>query len=349
VVHAAGGSGNINISDFSAEQLAGQRIMAGFQGTELSDNLRFLIDTVKAGSIILFAGNVKTPDQIRNLCESIQGYARSCGQPPIIIAIDQEGGQVARLKEPFTQFPGNPAMKSIEDAAFFAETTASELLEVGINMNMAPVMDVAPEGIQSVMGKRVFGNDPHIVSKMGAVVIEGLQSKKVMSVAKHFPGIGRTVLDSHLDLPALDAGLSDLESFDLIPFQTAIMHDVAGIMLSHIIYTGIDAGWPASLSEKIAKDLLRGSMGYDGVVMTDDLDMGAVRNHFEIGTSVRQILSAGIDMMLICHEGPDIELAFTEIMRNMRDSRDLRADAEKSVGRIIRLKEKYLSTFNLQP
>lgn len=339
----------INISDFSAEQLAGQRIMAGFEGEDLSDGLKFLIDTIKVGSVILFAGNVKTPDQIKNLCESIQSYARSCGQPPLIIAIDQEGGQVARLKEPFTRFPGNPAMKNEEDAAAFAGITASELLEVGINMNMAPVMDVAPEGIRSVMEKRVFGNAPHHVAKMGSVVIDGMQAKKIMSVAKHFPGIGRTVLDSHLDLPALDAGLSDLESFDLIPFEAAIRHNVAGIMLSHIIYTGIDAGWPASLSEKIAKDLLRGSMGYDGVVMTDDLDMGAVRNHFEIGTSVRQILSAGIDMMLICHEGPDVERAFGEILRNMRDSAGLRSDAEKSVRRIIRLKEKYLSTLNRKP
>jgi beta-N-acetylhexosaminidase len=332
----------MNIAHFSDQQLAGQRIMTGFEGTELSDNLRFLIETVKVGGVILFAGNVKTPGQIKNLCESIQAHAMSCGQPPLIIAIDQEGGQVARLREPFTRFPGNPAMKSEEDAAMFAAITASELIEVGINMNMAPVMDVAPEGIQSVMEKRVFGHDPHLVAKMGSVVIDGLQSKKVMSVAKHFPGIGRTVLDSHLDLPMLEAGFDDLESFDLIPFQTAIMHDVAGIMLSHIVYTGIDDKWPASLSGKIAKNLLRSSMGYDGVVMTDDLDMGAVRNHFEIGTSVRQIMSAGIDMMLICHEGPDIELAFGEILKNMRDSQVARADAEKSVRRIIKLKEKYL-------
>jgi beta-N-acetylhexosaminidase len=349
VVHAARGSGIINISDFSAEQLAGQRIMAGFEGEEPSDGLKFLIDTIKVGAVILFAGNVKSPDKIKNLCGSIQEYARSCGQPPLIIAIDQEGGQVARLKEPFTRFPGNPAMKNEEDAALFAGITASELLGVGINMNMAPVMDVAPEGIGSVMEKRVFGYDPHHVAKMGAVVIEGLQAKKIMSVAKHFPGIGRTILDSHLDLPKLDAGLSDLESFDLVPFETAIRHNVAGIMLSHIMYPELDPEWPASLSEKIANDLLRGSMGYGGVVMTDDLDMGAVKKHFDIETSVRQVLSAGIDMMLICHAGPDIGAAFEEIMKKMRDNAALRAEAVKSVGRILRLKKKYLSTLTPNP
>lgn len=192
------------------------------------------------------------------------------------------------------------------------------------------------------MEKRVFGHDPYRVSKMGVAVIEGLQAKKIMAVAKHFPGIGRTFLDSHLDLPSFDAGLCDMESFDLIPFEAAIKHDVAGIMLSHILYTGVDGEWPASLSEKIAKKLLRDSMGYEGIVMTDDLDMGAVKNHFDIRTSVRQILSAGIDMMLICHAGPNIELAFGEILKNMRDSAKIRTDAEKSVRRIMELKEKYL-------
>ncbi|MBU1182614.1 MAG: beta-N-acetylhexosaminidase, partial [Proteobacteria bacterium] len=168
----------MNIADFSSEQIAGQRLMVGFDGTELTRELMFLIDTLKIGGIILFTGNIKNPGQIKNLCKSVQDYARSCGQPPLIIAIDQEGGQVARLKEPFTQFPGNPAMKSEEDAAGYAETTASELLEVGINMNMAPVMDVAPESAGSVMSGRIFGSDPYWVSKMGVVVIERFQSRK---------------------------------------------------------------------------------------------------------------------------------------------------------------------------
>lgn len=332
----------MNISDFSAEQIAGQRLMVGFDGTELSRELMFLIGVLKVGGIILFTGNIKNPGQIQNLCKSAQDYARSCGQPPLIIAIDQEGGQVARLKEPFTRFPGNPAMKSEEDAAGYAETTASELLEVGINMNMAPVMDVAPEGAGSVMSGRVFGSNPYWVSQMGVLVIERFQSRKLMAVAKHFPGIGRTVLDSHLELPSFDAELNEMESFDLIPFEAAIRHKVAGVMLSHIIYSKIDNKWPASLSKRIAKELLRDRMGYEGIVMTDDLDMGAIKNHYGIETSIVQILSAGIDMALICHAGPNIELAFGEILKNMRDSAQIRADAVKSICRIMEIKEKYL-------
>jgi len=332
----------MDITLFTPEQLAGQRLMVGFDGTELNPELRFLIDTLKVGGIILFSRNLIDPDQIKNLCVSMQSYARSCEQPPLLIAIDQEGGQVARLKEPFTQFPGNAKMKDPEDAVYFARTTATELSEVGINMNMAPVLDVAPEGINSVMAERAFGPDPGWVSEQGKVVIEHLQAENIMAVAKHFPGIGRTVLDSHFELPDLDIDVDAMKGFDLFPFKTAISHDVAGIMLSHIRYTRIDPNWPASLSKTIADDLLRKQMGYDGVVMTDDLDMGAIEKHYDLKTAIRQILSADIDIPLICHAGPNIENAFKEIMDVQRRSQSMKAKGVKSLERIMRLKLRYL-------
>lgn len=326
----------------SNKQLAGQRLMVGFNGTRLNEHLKFLIDRLKVGGIILFAVNLQTPDQIKDLCHGVQDYARLCGQPPLFIAIDQEGGQVARLKEPFTQFPGNPHMKSEADAVLFAEITAAELKQVGINMNMAPVMDVAPDGTDSIMSARVFGSDPAWVSKMGVTILENLQRKKIMAVAKHFPGIGRTTLDSHLDLPVLDDDLSVLERFDLIPFEAAIQHGVSGLMLSHIFYTKLDSLWPASLSTRIAKDLLRKRMGFDGLVMTDDLDMGAIVKHHEIRTSIRRILAADIDLALVCHEGPNIKIAYEEILREITDSPEMKARGIESAQRIERLKKKYL-------
>ena len=270
------------MTTLSNEQLAGQRLMLGFDGTALNDDLKFLIDDIKAGGIILFARNLETPEQIQDLCFEVQEYADRCSQPPLFIAIDQEGGQVTRLKEPFTQFPGNPHMKNEADAVHFAEVTAAELNQVGINMNMAPVMDVAPEDFNSIMEKRAFGGDPNWVSRLGVKVINHLQQNGIMAVAKHFPGIGRTILDSHQDLPVLDDDITALERFDLIPFEAGILHDVSGIMLSHIFYPQLDDQWPASLSTYIARDLLRRRMGYDGLVMTDDLDMGAITKHYEI-------------------------------------------------------------------
>jgi beta-N-acetylhexosaminidase len=332
----------MDITTFTPEQSAGQRLMAGFDGIDLNAELKFLIDTIKAGGIILFSRNLIGPDQIKNLCVSMQTYARSVGQPPLLIAVDQEGGKVARLKEPFTRFPGNPAMKGIEDAVFFAKTTAGELAGVGINMNLAPVMDVAPKDINSVMADRAFGHDPGRVSELGSVVIEHLQAGNIMAVAKHFPGIGRTVLDSHFELPDLDIDMDAVQRFDLLPFEAAIAHDVAGIMLSHIRYKGIDPDWPASLSKIIADDLLRGQMGYDGVVMTDDLDMGAIQKHYDLKTAVGRILSADIDMALICHAGPDIENAFKEIRDVQGRSYSMKAKGMKSLERIMKLKKRYL-------
>ncbi len=332
----------MDITDFSDTQSAGQRLMAGFDGTELNAELKFLINALKLGGIILFSRNLIDPGQIKDLCFSMQSYARSCGQPPLFIAIDQEGGRVARLREPFTQFPGNSKMKGPEDAVYFAKTTAKEFLEVGINMNLAPVLDVAPEGINSIMAGRAFGPDPGWVSEQGKVVIEHLQAENIMAVAKHFPGIGRTVLDSHFELPDLDIDVDAMQGFDLLPFKTAISHDVAGIMLSHIRYTGIDPDWPASLSKTIADDLLRKQMGYDGVVMTDDLDMGAIEKHYDLKTAIQQILSADIDIPLICHAGPNIENAFKEILDVQRRSQTMKAKGMKSLKRIMRLKLRYL-------
>jgi beta-N-acetylhexosaminidase len=332
----------MDITDFSDTQSAGQRLMAGFDGTELNAELKFLINALKLGGIILFSRNLIDPGQIKDLCFSMQSYARSCGQPPLLIAIDQEGGRVARLREPFTQFPGNSKMKGPEDAVYFAKTTAKEFLEVGINMNLAPVLDVAPEGINSIMAGRAFGPDPGWVSEQGKVVIEHLQAENIMAVAKHFPGIGRTVLDSHFELPDLDIDVDAMQGFDLFPFKTAISHDVAGIMLSHIRYTGIDPDWPASLSKTIADDLLRKQMGYDGVVMTDDLDMGAIEKHYDLKTAIQQILSADIDIPLICHAGPNIENAFKEILDVQRRSQTMKAKGMKSLKRIMRLKLRYL-------
>jgi len=329
-------------TNFSDEQLAGQRLMIGFDGTTLNADIKILIKRLRIGGIILFSRNLETPDQIKYLCAEIQNYARLCEQPPLFIAVDQEGGQVARLKEPFTQFPGNPHMNSEADAIHFAEVTAAELTRVGINMNMAPVMDVAPEEINSIMAKRAFGGDPAWVTRLGVKVIEHLQHNNIIAVAKHFPGIGRTILDSHMDLPILDDDISAIERMDLIPFKAGIQHGVSGMMLSHIYYKNLDPQWPASLSDRIAKVLLREQLGFEGIVLTDDLDMGAIVKHYDIQTAIRRILAAEIDLALICHKGPNIEIAFKEILQGIMDSADLKAKGIEAVTRIMKLKKKYL-------
>ncbi len=328
----------MNISKISTGQLAGQKLMVGFDGSELDPELKFYIDNLKVGGIILFSRNILSPRQLEDLCTSAQDYAAYCGQPPLFIGIDQEGGVVARLKPPFTQFPGNSKMRSIEDAMEFAKITSRELSGVGINMNMAPVMDVAPEGIGSIMSKRAFGSDPEWVSALGITVIEHLQKGRVLAVAKHFPGIGRTTLDSHLDLPVSDTTLKELKNFDIPPFKAAIEKNVSGIMLSHIKYEKIDKAWPASLSNIIAKDMLRKELGFHGIVITDDLDMGAIEKHYDIKTSIDKIFEADIDIALICHPGPKIPEAFEVFKTKIKSNENSRKKGLASVQRILEMK-----------
>lgn len=318
-------------------------MMVGFDGTEFNEDLKYLIKTLNIGGVILFARNIVSPDQVKKLCEDIKAYARLCRIPEIFISVDQEGGQVARLKAPFTVFPGNPSMKNVDDAVDFAKTTADELNRVGFNMNMAPVMDVVPADFKSVMDERVFGKDPSWVSELGTAVIDHFQQNRIMAVAKHFPGIGRTTLDSHLDMPFLDLDLTEMEAFDLIPFQSAIAHHVSGIMMSHIRYTRLDSEWPASLSRQIVKCLLRDQMGYNGLVMTDDLDMGAIKNYYDIETCITRILDAGVDIALICHKGPDIQTAYDEILKQIQNCETTKSACIESVSRILEAKEQYLS------
>jgi beta-N-acetylhexosaminidase len=328
--------------DLSAAQRAGQQMMVGFDGLSMNDTLKHYIGQIKVGGLILFARNIAEPDQVRELCAACQAYARQCGQPPLFIAIDQEGGVVSRLKPPFTQFPGNPHMQSTDDAVDFARTTARELNQIGVNMNMAPVLDVLPPQGPSVMQDRAFGNDPGHVSRMGNAVIRHLQMRKIMAVAKHFPGIGRTVLDSHEDLPDLDTDARSLTETDWIPFQAAVAAGVAGIMLSHIRYRALDPSWPASLSPAVAEQILRRRMGYHGLVITDDLDMGAIVKHHPLPIIVRQCLEACVDILLICHAGPKIQEAFDHILALRESNAELARREEESLRRILHFKALYL-------
>jgi len=320
--------------------MAGQRLMLGFDGVELNDELKHIIGDIHACGIILFSRNIESPEQVTALCAACQDYAQACGLPPLFIAVDQEGGVVARLKPPFTMFRGNGFINSAAEATTFAAITARELLQVGINMNFAPVLDIVPQGVDGIMQARVFKGDAQTVSLLGNQIIHTLQEKGVMAVAKHFPGIGRTVKDSHFHLPVLDIDLASLWQSDLIPFADAKERGVAGIMLSHILYPQLDNKWQASLSPVVAGTLLRDQMGYDGLVMTDDLDMKAIDK--DMATCIQQILRCRIDMALICHKGPNIDKAFNEILQRLKQDEDLYLMGKKSLERILRAKKKYV-------
>lgn len=326
--------------EINEDFLAGQRLILGFNGLKFNNDLKHIIANIKACGIILFKRNIESFSQVKTLCKECQDYALECGLPPLFISIDQEGGKVARLQKPFTIFKGNPFIETAKQAKDFAFTVANELKEIGVNMNFAPVLDVVFECKDSIMKDRAFKKDAKNVSKLGISVIKTMQKQGIMAVAKHFPGIGRTIKDSHFSLPVLDIDLKMLEQSDLIPFVDAKNQKVAGIMLSHIFYPKLDKKWQASLSPFIANNLLRKKIGYNGLVITDDLDMKAIEH--EIETCMKQILTSKIDIALICHKGPDIDKAFQEIKRLIAKSEDLFIKSLESVKRILKYKEEFL-------
>jgi len=325
---------------FSSTDMAGQRLMLGFDGLELNDELKHLIREFRAGGIILFKSNIKSPGQLQGLCADAKAYARDCGLPELFIAIDQEGGVVARLRHPFTEFPGNPHVHTREDARRFARVTAGDLSDMGINMNMAPVMDVAPGGVDSIMKDRVFPGDAALVADLGCTMIREFQARNIMAVAKHFPGIGRTIRDSHFSLPVLDADLETLKKSDILPFKAARDAGVSGVMLSHISYPRLDPEWQASLSTVIARDLLRRDLGYEGLVMTDDMDMKAISHDMEI--CIQRVMKAEIDLVLICHSGPNIQKARDEIIRLLETDEVFFGAGQESMKRILTVKARFL-------
>ncbi|TYT74309.1 glycoside hydrolase family 3 N-terminal domain-containing protein [Desulfobotulus mexicanus] len=321
---------------WSPRKLAGQRLMIGFEGPVCDERIRSLIARIFPAGVVLFSTNVRNPEQLIRLNRDLQSSAKEAGLPPLIIAMDQEGGNVARLREPdFREFAPISELKSTEEAREHARCMAVELKALGITMNLAPVLDVADKDT-SIMKKRAFTGDARAVTDMGLAMISAYRQEGIHSVAKHFPGIGRTILDSHHVLPRLDAEKSLLAVNDFLPFGAAIKADVDGIMVSHILYGKLDPEWPASLSSIISRDLLRNEMGYEGVVMTDDLDMKAIRLPME--KVMERMVLAEIDLGLICHEGPAIDEAFSTLLF-MAEKEENKASFIQSAKRILRIKK----------
>ncbi|MCW7754683.1 beta-N-acetylhexosaminidase [Desulfobotulus sp. H1] len=319
---------------WSLATLAGQRLMIGFEGPACDTRIRRLLFRFRPAGVVLFATNVRSPDQLRRLISDLQTAASDAKIPPLIIAIDQEGGHVARLREPsFREYPSIRTLRTESEARNHARSMAKDLKNLGITMNLAPVLDVATSS-GSIMLNRAFEGSAAMVETMGLAMIEEYQKQGVDAVAKHFPGIGRTVLDSHQVLPHLHTDWEELASSDLIPFRAAIQTDVPGIMVSHILYEKLDPQWPASLSVQISRNLLRDTMGYEGLVMTDDLDMKAIRLPME--KVMERMVAAEIDLGLICHEGPALEEAFETLVQTAENP-EARKQFLQSAHRVLRL------------
>src|SRR5512135_3758917 len=254
----------------------GQMVMVGFSGVEVPAELKSLAREFQLGGVILFARNVQAPEQVAEL---VHGLRQLGDAEPPWVAVDQEGGRVARLRKPFTEWPPMATLGRLADprvAERFARALADELLAVGISLDFAPVLDVHTNPKNPVIGDRALGENPQVVAEYGVAIIRGLQEAGIAACGKHFPGHGDTSTDSHLTLPLVEHPPDRLRAVEFAPFRAAIAADVASIMTAHVLVPSLDEQRPASLSRRIVRDILREEMGFDGLIISDDLEMRAV-------------------------------------------------------------------------
>lgn len=324
----------------------GQRLVFGFPGTTIPAEFAALVREYKIGNVILFRYNIESLAQLARLCADIQSLIRGATGHDAFITIDQEGGMVTRLPWDAVNVPGSMALAATgkpENAALAAEITARQLRGVGVNFNLAPDLDVNSNPMNPVIGVRSFGDDPQRVALFGAKAVEGYRNGGMLCCGKHFPGHGDTAVDSHIGLPCIEKTLSELEACELLPFCAAIEAGIPAIMSSHILFPKIEPnGVPATMSRTIMHGLLRETLGFDGLILSDCMVMDAIRQHYGTAHGVVEAMRAGVDMVFVSsnaamqRESAAAALAAAE--SGAIDAREL----DESVRRILRAKEQWI-------
>jgi beta-N-acetylhexosaminidase len=321
----------------------GQIIIAGFPGPEVSVELRALAREFDLGGVILFARNVETPDQVAALAFE----AAQLGlEVPAWVSVDQEGGRVARLKTPFTEWPPMITLGrsgNEELARRFATALAAELSAVGISLDYAPVLDVHTNPSNPVIGDRALGERADDVARLGRIIVETLQRHGVAACGKHFPGHGDTEGDSHHALPIVEHPPDRIRAVELVPFEAAVQAGVAMIMTAHVLYPALDEERPATLSARIVRGLLREDVGFEGVIASDDLEMRALTAQYSIEEAAVLAVEAGCDVLLLCGEDPDRHARVLEaLIHAVESERVLDSRIEDALARQRRAKEQFV-------
>ena len=328
----------------SLDDLIGARLTVGFSGTTATDALITHLREIHAQSLILFERNFTSPEQVARFLRRLEeALARR-----LLVMVDHEGGRVIRFRQGVTQFPdarhaeaGGPAAVEQQGAV-----EGQELKQLGVSVNLAPCVDVVVEGVDPIIGDRSYGSDPTRVGDLSVARIHGLQSRGVAACAKHFPGLGAVPRDPHKTLPTIPVDWPTMERVHLAPFRAAIGAEVALVMSSHVCYPllGDPAGVPATFSSRLIHTLLRTRMEFTGVVITDDLLMGALRRFGTTGESAVKAAQAGHDLLLICDDLAAQKEAFSRLRQAYQDGLLKQAELETSVLRINRLRQKFLGS-----
>jgi len=331
----------------------GQLCWIGFAGPTLDDELEQTIEDGACGAAILFKRNLTftVAEQVGEVCDldalvELDRALHAAAPPddPLLIAIDQEGGSVQRVRAPATQWPPmlcHDGFRAPEDerlAEAVGLALGRELAALGLDLDFAPVLDVHSNASNPVIGDRAFGRDAEDVARRALATARGLAAAGMLACGKHYPGHGDTTTDSHHELPRIDHPRERLDQVELLPFRAAAKAGLPMLMTAHVVFSAIDADVPATLSSKIVTDLLRGELAYDGVIVSDDLDMKAIVDHFGVGDAAIRALTAGCDVLLLCRNLEHQREAREALIRHAEASTDFRARIADAARRVRLLK-----------
>lgn len=327
-------------------------LIGSLPATTIPAEMRSLAREFGLGGVTIFARNIEAPAQVAELAYDLQSLSTEL---PLWVAVDQEGGRVARLRAPFTEWPPMAVLGRSGDADLayrFAAALASELRAVGISLDYAPVLDIHTNPRNPVIGDRALAETADGVARLGAAIVRGLQENGVAACGKHFPGHGDTSVDSHLDLPVVEHPPDRLRRVEFVPFREAIRAGVATIMTAHILVPSLDEEKPATLSRRVVYDLLRDELNFEGVILSDDLEMKALAKSYTVAEAAVQAILAGCDGVLICRalsddRSRDIEVqavALEALVHAVEDGTIPYKRLEDALARSRRAKERFLTS-----
>ncbi|MCL6604813.1 MAG: beta-N-acetylhexosaminidase [Paenibacillus sp.] len=333
----------LKMAKMTLEDKIGQMLLVGIEGTVLDPSAKRMISEDKVGGIILYGDNISNLQGMVKLINNLKVTNKN-NPAPLFISVDEEGGKVSRMPKEFVTIPSNRTVGNTNNARLaqtMGELLGRELTLTGFNMNFAPVLDVNSNAQNPIIGNRSFGSSAARVTKMGLAEIKGLRSEGIIPVVKHYPGHGDTSVDSHLELPVVNKTEQQLAKLEWIPFQAAIKDKAEAVMVAHILFPKLDPNKPASLSKVIIGEHLRGEMGYKGVVITDDLTMGAIMKHYKLAEAAIDTIKAGSDILLIAHGYDNEKLVLNKIKQSVNNGTISESRIDESVRRILSLKSKY--------
>lgn len=338
------------LSAMTVEEKVGQLLVAGIDGLTPGEDGRIAIQDYKVGGIILFGRNVESAGQLVELTNGLKEL--NGNYVNLFLGVDEEGGRVSRMPPEVAELPSAyEYVRNGGDPYLRGQVLAQACKTFGFNLDFAPSLDVWSNPNNTVIGDRAFGNTFDDVTANGPDCAYGLMDAGVVPVVKHFPGHGDTTVDSHVGLPVVSKSLEELFKEELVPFQLAMkglslfrereLLGVPAVMVAHILMTEIDSEYPASLSPKVVTELLREQMGFDGMVVTDDLTMGAVSDTYSVGETAVLAVEAGCDLLLVCHKTENLTMAYDALLEAVNSGRITEQRLDESVRRILTVKQDY--------